>query len=64
MIEKFENYGDYELGKIAHDFMNCGNYESCRKCSCDGIICNVGESHDYIKAREAFTREFTKRMME
>lgn len=64
MIEKFENWGDYELGRIASDFMNCGNCKSCENCFCNGVICNIGEHRNYVETRKAFIREFEKRMME
>jgi hypothetical protein len=60
MVEKFEDWGDYELGMIAKAFMDCGNCKSCAECPCDGVLCCVG---DIKKAREDFVSEFARRVM-
>ncbi len=60
MAEKFDDWGDYELGMLANAFMNCGNCKSCGECPCDGILCNVD---NFLESREAFANEFAKRVM-
>ena len=60
MTENFENWGDYELGMIAYAFMDCGNCKSCGECPCDYVLCGV---ENISEVREAFIREFAKRVM-
>ena len=59
MAERFEDWGDYELGMIAKAFLDCANFKSCAQCPCDGVLCSVG---DIKKAREDFVREFARRV--
>jgi hypothetical protein len=60
MVEKFEDWGDYEIGKIAKAFMDCGNRSSCADCPCSYVLCGVENINE---SREAFVREFARRVM-
>jgi hypothetical protein len=60
-MENIKNMTNHELGVIAKAFMECGTYERCIDCPCDGVLCS---RDDFGDARMAFQQEVFNRLMD
>ena len=56
--KKIRNMNNQELLEIAKAFNDCGEFKSCKKCPCDGILCGHNE---FSEARDSFICEIGKR---
>lgn len=60
MYEDIKNMTNHELGVVAKAFTECGKYDKCIDCPCDGVLCSRG---DLVDAREFFAKEVARRLM-